>query len=163
MGQYSIDVKSIKMADVPAGGTMATVLAEFGDVKENTIKVLEAEGTTTAIRAAGKSAPVINVIQDGDVTIEFDLMTKDKEVMADLMGGTTSGVAPALKWNRPVKKPIIEKAFQIEDGDGDPIQLPRVQISATIQNVYSPTDVNVIRVKGTVLQPKDAATAAIIW
>lgn len=163
MGQYSIDVKSIKMADVPADGKMAAVLAEFGDVKENTIKVLEAEGTSTPIRAAGKSAPVVTIMQDGDVTIEFDLMTKDKEVYADLMGGTVTGVAPAQKWNRPVKKPIIEKAFEVEDGDGDPIQLPRVQISATIQNVYSPTDVNVIRVKGTVLQPKDAATAAIIW
>lgn len=159
MGQYSIDVKSIKKGTPGANGTMAVALTEFGDIKENTLKVTEAEGTTTPIRAAGKSAPVINVVQDGDITIEFDLMTKDKEVVADFMGGeVVEG-----KWHRPVKKPTIFNSFEIEDGDGDPIQMPYVQISATIQNVYSPTDVNVIRVKGTVLQPKDAATSAIIW
>lgn len=151
------------MGAIANDGGMGTVLTAIGDIKENTIKVLEADGTRTSFRAAGKSAPVLEAVQDGDMTIEFDLMSMDKEVMADLMGGTVTGDPGEEVWNRPLKKPVIERSFEIEDEEGVPMQLPRVSLVGTIQNVYSPTDVNVIRVKGVVMQPKKAGTAAVIW
>lgn len=163
MSEFSIDAKSLKMGEMAVDGGMSTTLTTIGEIKENTLKVIEADTVVTSIRALGKRLPVININQDGDINVEFDVMTKDKEVMADLMGGTVTGEEGAEKWNRPVRKPIIEKSIEVEDGDGDKMQLPRVSIVGTIQGVYSPTDVNVIRVKGMVMQPTKAGVSAVIW
>jgi hypothetical protein len=163
MGNFSLDVKSLKIGDVAVDGGPATVLVSPGDVRADTIKIAQADGTKTSFKAAGKSQPVLVVTEDGEITLEYDLMTFDPEVMADYMGGTVSGVAPNKLWNKPEKAPIIEKTHEIIDGQGVTWLMPRVQISAALVGNFSATDVNVIRVKGTVLQPTKADVSAVIY
>lgn len=163
MATLSINAKSVKMGDIAADGGAATVLTTFGDIKESTFKITEAEGNKTPIRVLGKSKPRTNIVQDGDTTVAFDLIDFDPEVMADLMGGTVTGAAPNQIWNAPVIKPKVVKTIQVVDAEDYVWTLAAVELSATLQGVFSPTDVNTIRVTGTVLQPTKEGVAPITY
>ncbi|MET4142782.1 hypothetical protein [Pedobacter sp. UYP1] len=163
MSQFSLDIKSLKVGNLELDGDAAKILTSPGEIKENTVKVTQADATQTKIKAAGKSQPVIVINEDGDITVEYDIMTFDVEVMQNYMGGYLTGTAPNKIWNKPSKSPIIEKTHEIVDSQGATWLFPRVHISATLVGVFSPTDVNVIRVKGTVLEPAKVGVTSVSY
>lgn len=157
---FSINAKSVAIGDIGVDGGVGTVLTSPGDIRENTLKVTPSDDTITAFKAIGKQAAVFNSIQAGDIAVEFDIMTMDLEVIQDLCGGTIAGAEPNQMWYAPIgNPPIIEKTVEAVDDQDMTWQFPRLQISAKLVGVFTPTDPNVIRVKGKVMQPTKAGVS----
>ncbi|SMO48081.1 hypothetical protein [Solitalea koreensis] len=163
MATFSIGTKTFKLGAIAVDGGMGTVLTSPGDVRENTIRVTQGDFSVNNIMAEGKSSPVYVTQKNGETTLEFDLLTHDPDVMMDLMGGTVTGTDPNKIWNAPELTPIIEKSFEITDLQDSVWQFPRVQVMARIQGVFTRDEVNVIKVKGVVLQPTKTATSPISY
>lgn len=160
---YSIDVKSLKLGAVAVDGGMGTVLTSPGGVRENTLKLNPSDDTITAFMVIGQGNPAITSITKGVTNFEYDLMIFDLEVLADLTGGELIGVAPNEFWHEPALPPVIIRSHEIVDGQGMTWQIPAGQISAKLVGAFSKTDPNVIRVKGTVLQPEKEGIGALAY
>ncbi len=158
---YGLKVDSLKIGAVAVGGGAGTVLVSPGKVRENTVKVTPAAPTKTEFFAEGESSPAIITQKKGVKTIAFDIMTFDKEVIADLTGGTVTGVAPNDLYKEPTGSPTIERTVQMEDEQGVKWTFPRVSITAMMVGAFTSTEINVIRVEGTVLAPVDGSAPFI--
>lgn len=159
MGKYSygLQVAGLKIGAVGVGGGAGTVLTSPGQVRENTIKVTPATPTKTQFTAEGENSPAISIAKRGITTIAFDLMTFDKQVIADLTGGTTTGAEPNDVYKSPVGNPVIEKTIEITDAQGVKWTFPRCNINASLVGAFTSTEINVVRVEADVLAPTDGS------
>jgi len=154
---FGLKVGGLKIGDVAEDGGAGTVLTNPGKPRQDTVKVVPGDPTDSEFYEEGvNSSPAIIISKFGIKEIQFDLLTFDKQVIADLTGGSvTNGV-----YSEPIGPVNIEKTVQLEDTQAEPWLYPRVKINAMLIGNFSSTDVNVVRVKGKVMQPtKDGVSA----
>src|SRR5690606_31925602 len=132
-------------------------------VRENTIKVTPSAPTDTEFFAEGESTPAIITSKKGVTALDFDLMVFDPEVMADLSGGTTSGVEPNVLYHEPADVVEVEKTIEITDLQDNVWLFPRVKINAMLVGAFTSGEINVVRVNGKVLKPTKAGTAPLTY
>lgn len=155
----SFAFKSIRIGDIAVDGGPGTVLTNPGKVRENTLKVTPTAPTDTEFYAEGETSPDIITSKKGITAIDFDLMTFDPEVIADLTGGTVTGVGENMIYHEPSGNTNVEKTIEITDEQDSVWLFPRVKINAMLMGVFTSTDINVVRVTCKVLQPTKAGTA----
>ena len=161
---YGLTTDSLLIGDIGADGSAGTVLTSPGKVLENTIELNPADSTKTTFTAQGDSDPFVMVIKKGIKEGAFDLGTLDKEVIADLTGGSVTGVGAAAVYNEPIGTPApIFKTIKIIDAQGAAWTFARVQIDANLVGRWRDGELNVLRVKFTVMQPTKAGVSHLTY
>ncbi|TZF81818.1 hypothetical protein FW774_17330 [Pedobacter sp. BS3] len=156
-------MKSIKIGEIAVDGGAATVLTVPGQVRENTIKVTPAAPTDTEFYAEGESTPAIVQTKKGITALDFDLLTFDPEIIADLTGGTTTGEAPNILYHEAAGVVTVERTIEITDLQDNVWLFPRVKITASLVGTFTTTDVNIVRINGKVLLPTKAGVAPLTY
>lgn len=151
---YGLLVNGVKIGALAADGGPSTTLTSPGKVLKDTIEVNPATDTDTEFTAQGESNPFLIVSEAGVESGTFDLATMDKEVIADLTGGTVGGTGATAYYMRPVgDPPEIYRTLELSPKMGDKWIFPRVKISAKLVGRFRNTELNVLRVSFTTMQP----------
>jgi len=86
-------VKTFKMGDVGAAGTMGTVLTEYTGVKEGTMTFDIATPTTNDINIEETDFPYAQQLSGAAKNFTFELLNLTLSVLPDFLGGSfTAGV-----------------------------------------------------------------------
>ncbi|MGJ1287591.1 MULTISPECIES: hypothetical protein [unclassified Sphingobacterium] len=152
---YDLEVEGFKIADIPAGGGLATAFVSPGKVLEDTIEVNPEDPTETNFTAQGESLPTETAIKSGITKGAARLFKVDTEVAADLLGGTVV----AGQYHAPRNYKGVERALQIIDGKGMPYTYPRVRFYAKIVGRFRVSEPNTIDLSWTVLNPADSTVS----
>ncbi|QNK63949.1 hypothetical protein H7F33_05505 [Pedobacter sp. PAMC26386] len=161
---YGLKIGGLVLGAIAADGGAGPVLTSPGKVRENTLKITPADPTDTDFFEEGDdSAPAITVSKKGVKEITFDLLTFDKEVIADLTGGTITGAGANTVYNEPLGVVNVEKTLKATDTQDNDWLYPRVKVNASLVGVFTTTDVNVVRVKCKVMKPAKAGVSAFSY
>lgn len=161
---FGLKVDGLKIGNIAIDGGLATTLVSPGSPRENTVKVTPSDSSDTDFYKEGDdSAPAITITKKGVTMIEYDLLTFDPEVIADLTGGSTTGTGENIIYSEPVGSVIVEKSHVLTDKQGRNWTFPRTKITAHLIGVFTNTDVNVVRVKAKVMMPKKAGTSSFSY
>lgn len=159
---YGLKTDSVLVGDIAADGAAGTVLTSPGKVLENTIEMTPADSTKTTFTAQGDSDPFAVAIKKGVKEGAFDIGTLDKEVIADMTGGTVTGTGVNAIYNDPIGTAApIYKTLKIIDAQGVAWLFPRVLIDASLVGRWRDGELNVLRVKFTVMQPTKAGISSL--
>lgn len=148
---YDLEVDGLKIADIPAGGGLATAFTSPGKVLEDTIEVNPEEPTETDFFAQGESTPTETAIKSGVSRGAARLFKVTTEVAADLLGGTVEQG----QYHAPRDYKGIEKALRIIDGKSMPYTYPRVKMYARVVGRFRVGEPNTIDLSWKVLMPLD--------
>lgn len=159
---YGMKTNSLLIGDVAADGDAGTVLTSPGKVLEDTIEMTPADSTKTTFTAQGDTDPFVIAIKKGIKEGQFDLGTLDKEVIADLTGGSVTGVGANAVYNEAIGQPSpIYKTLKIIDAQEAAWLFPRVLIDANLVGRWRDGELNVLRVKFTIMQPTKAGISSL--
>jgi len=151
---YGLKINGLKLGAIAVDGGPGLVLTSPGKSRENTVKVTPTEPTETDIFEEGVSgAPAITISKLGVKEIAWDLLTFDKEVIADLTGGSITGDPGEEIYHEPREVVNVEKTLKLTDTQEEDWLYPRVKITASLVGVFTTNDVNVVRCKARVLTP----------
>lgn len=153
---YGLQVDGVKLGDIPADGGISTTMTSPGKVKDDTITVNPLQNTVTDFKAAGESDPSVSITQRGVRDGSFEIMTFDLSVIADLTGGTVTGIGADMEYSAPADPADIYKTLEFVDKQGRAWIYPRVQISADLTGRFKPNDINTVTVNFKVLSPTKA-------
>lgn len=148
---YDLAINGFKIADIPAGGGLATAFVSPGKVLEDTIEVNPEDPSETHFFAQGESVPVETAIKSGVTKGAARLFKVTSEVAADLLDGTVVEG----QYHKPRNYKGVEKALQIIDGKDMPYTYPRVRIFAKTVGRFRVGEPNTIDLSWTVLMPAD--------
>lgn len=158
---YGLKVSGLKLGDLAEDGGVGTVLVSPGKVMKDTVEINPGDDTDTDFTEEGSSDPFLVVTENGVESGSFDIGTMDLEVVADLCGGTVTGISEAAYYASPIGKvPSIYKTLVLEPAVGDKWLYPRVKISAKRVGRFRAGELNVIRVTFKVMQPTKAGVSA---
>lgn len=152
---YDLEVEGFKIADIPAGGGLATAFVSPGKVLEDTIEVNPEDPTETNFFAQGESVPTETAIKSGITKGAARLFKVTAEVAADLLGGKVI----AGQYHKARNYTGIERALQIVDGKGMPYTYPRVRMYAKLVGRFRVSEPNTIDLTWSVLMPADSTVA----
>lgn len=152
---YDLEIDGFKLADIPAGGGLATAFVSPGKVFEDTISVNADDPTLTHFRAQGESTPLETAVQSGMTNGSCRLIKVSTEVAADLMAGTVVNG----QFHKPRNYKGVERALQIVDGKGMPYTYPRVKLFAKVVGAFRVGEPNTIDLSWTVMMPLDQSVA----
>ena len=148
---YDMEVEGFKIADIPAGGGLATAFVSPGKVLEDTIEVNPEDPTETHFFSQGESDPTETAIKAGIRKGSARLFKVTSEVAADLLNGTVV----AGQYHAPRSYKGVEKALQIVDGKSMPYTYPRVRMYAKVVGRFRVSEPNTIDLTWSVLMPTD--------
>jgi hypothetical protein len=157
---YTIGLAKIEIGAIANDGGMGTILAQLGYTNQDSCTLTQEDPETTDFYAEEQDDPVVSFSKAGKTTFSFSIMNPDVNVLAALLGGTiveAEGKEPV--WNAPATMPDIEKSVKITPKQGLVFEIPRMKIAAKINGQFSKSNVFVIDVAGTVLQPAKANAA----
>ncbi|WP_149913496.1 hypothetical protein [Sphingobacterium cavernae] len=161
---YGMKTNSLLIGAVAVDGGAGTVLTSPGKVLEDTVELTPSDSTKTAFTAQGDSDPFVLSVKKGIREGQFDLGTLDPEVIADLAGGTVTGSGANKVYNAPTGNPApIYKTLKIIDEQNVAWLFPRVLIDADIIGRWRNGELNVLRVKFTVMQPTKTGIAPLMY
>ena len=161
---FGLKIGGLKVGDVAADGGAGTVLTSPGKARQDTVKVIPSEPTDTEFYEEGlSSSPAIIITKFGVDGIEFDLMTFDKQVIADFTGGSVTGAGAEAIYAKPLAPVNVEKTVQLTDTQAEDWLYPRVKFNAYLVGNFSSTDINVVRCKGKVMQPTKEGVASFYY
>jgi|GEM_PF-1644188 len=155
---YGLLVSGLKLGEIAVDGGISTALTSPGKVMKDTIEINPGNDTDTDFKEEGVDEPFLTITESDVEAGAFDLGTFDKEVIADLCGGTVTGVGAAAVYSRPRGKvPPIYKTLELQPQVGDKWTYPRVKISAKLIGRFRNGELNVVRVNFKVMLPTKAS------
>jgi hypothetical protein len=156
---YTLGLAKIEIGDVADDGGMGDTLSQLGYTNQDSCNFTQEDPETTDLYAEEVDDPVVSISRAGKTTFNFSVMNPDVDVLAELLGGTVTGSGASAKWNAPDTIPDIEKSVRITPLQGLVFEIPRMKITAKINGQFSKTNVFVIDVTGTVLQPEKTSAS----
>ncbi|MDR1416318.1 MAG: hypothetical protein LBJ57_02710 [Prevotellaceae bacterium] len=153
---YTIGLSKIEMGDVDPSGGMGTTLAQVGYTLTDSCSMTQEDPTVTDFTAEEVDDPVVSAARAGKTTFNFSVMNADVNVLAKLLGGTVDTAGDVDTWSAPDNMPVIEQSVKITPQQGLIFSIPRMKIVAKINGSFSKSNIFVIDVVGTVLQPTKA-------
>jgi len=160
---HGLKVNGVLIGAIANDGGAGTVLTSPGKVREDTINVNPASNTDTEFFAQGDTSPVIIVTKKGVKEGQFDLLTFDPEVIADLTGGTTTGAGVNMLYHESTEPTNVRKTLKFIDAQGNEWLYPHVKLNADLVGMFRTGDVNVVRVQFKVLAPTKAGVASFTY
>ena len=131
---------------------MGTSLAALGYTYKDSCSLVTADPETTEHFAEEADDPIVSIDKGGKTTLSFQIMDPDVEVLATLLGGTADGTSGT--WSAPNSNPVVEKSVKITPEQGLYFEIPRMKLTAKINEKFSKSGILLIDVVGTVLTPK---------
>lgn len=154
---YGLLVSGLKLGTIAVDGGISTALTSPGKVMKDTIEINPGSDTDTEFKEEGSDEPFFISTENGVESGVFDIGTFDKEVIADLCGGTVTGADAAAVYSRSRDKvPPIYKTLELQPQVGDKWTYPRVKISAKLIGRFRNGELNVVRVNFKVMLPTKA-------
>lgn len=160
---HGLKVNGVLLGAIAVDGGAGTALTNPGKVREDTINLNPRGVTDTEFKAQGDSSPAVVVTTLGAREGQFDIMTFDPEVIADLTGGTTTGEDENVLFHSPIGVTNVEKTLKFIDAQDKEWLMPRVKINADLVGVFRNGDLNVVRVTYKVLQPTKAGVSDLTY
>ncbi len=160
---YGLAVDGLKFAPISGDGGAGTVFTSVGKVLEDTIEFNAGSDSDTEFTAQGDSTASVVTTKKGIAEGRFSIMTIDPEVIADLTGGTTTGVGPNMLYKAPAGVQNIEKSIKIIDSQGVPWLIARAKIKASLVGRFRNGELNTVQVEFKVLQPTKVGEAAFVY
>ncbi|WP_437918442.1 hypothetical protein [Sphingobacterium sp. LRF_L2] len=152
---YDLEVDGVKIADIPADGTVALAFVSPGKVMEDTIEVNPEDPTFTHFYAQGESDPIETAVKSGITRGQFRLLKVETEVAADLLGG-----AVVLgQYHKPRKYVGVERQLEITDGKGMPYTYPRVLLYGKVVGRFRVGEPNTIDVMFVIKMPNNPSVS----
>lgn len=157
---YGLLVSGLKLGEIAPDGGLSTAMVSPGKVMKDTIEVNPGADTDTDFTEEGSDDPFFVSTVVAPETGTFDIGTYEKEVIADLCGGTVTGEGAAAVYARSVgKPPIVYKSLELQPQVGDKWTYPRVKLNAKLVGRFRQGELNVVRVTFKVMQPTKAGVA----
>lgn len=153
---YTLGLASVKMGAIAQDGGMGSSLAALGYTYKDSCTLTCEDPETNDFYAEEVDDPVVSISKAGKTTLEFSLMNPSPEQLVILMGGTasaSSGSGDNDTWEAPDSMPSIEKSVEITPKQGYKIEIPRMKIEAKLDGNIGQSDLFMVKVKGTILQP----------
>lgn len=160
---HGLKVDGVLIGEIAEDGGAGLVLTNPGKVREDTINLNPRAVTDTEFKAQGDSSPAVVITALGAREGQFDIMTFDPEVIADLTGGTTTGAGENMLFHSPIGATVVEKTLKFIDAQNKEWLMPRVKINADLVGVFRNGDLNVVRVNYKVLQPTKAGVSDLTY
>jgi hypothetical protein len=158
---YTIGLSKIEVGNIAGDGGMGNALAQLGYTNKDSCSLTQEDPEKTDFFAEEVDDAVVSISRGGKTTFNFAVMSPDVNVLASLLGGTVvaGGGGDPDVWNAPDSIPVIEKSVRITPNQGLVFEIPRMNIVAKINGQFSKSNVFVVEVTGTVLQPTKANTS----
>ena len=137
MGQITIGLAKISVAEAAPTGTMPTVLTKIGKVYKDTCKINQDTADVTEHFEEGMAAPEVRKKTRKIPKLTFSLMDADPKMLADYVGGTCTGTGAAAKWTYDGNEVVTNKAIHIETEQGLNFEIPNADIEASINSDMS--------------------------
>lgn len=159
--KFKYSMSKLQIGDVAADGGMGTSLETIDDPVRDTAVITMAEGTKTSFPSEIANAPYASVVEPGDKTLAVDFYAKNADQMAAIIGGTatagTTGVGDS--WQPDTDDPR-EQSVAITMKDGSKVELPRVNLTYTLEWKFMRNGLPLIHLTGDILAPVDPTTGA---
>lgn len=158
---YGLKVKGLKLSDPAEDGGIGTTLVSPGKVMTDTVEINPRESTDSEFTEEGASDPFFIARKKGVRSGVFDIGTMDLEVIADLCGGTVTGIGEAAYYAEHIGQPPVKyKTMEFDPMVGHKWLFPYVMISAELVGRFRAGELNVIRVNFKTMQPPKAGVSA---
>ncbi|GHT15043.1 hypothetical protein AGMMS4956_14160 [Bacteroidia bacterium] len=157
----SVGLKSIRIGEIANDGDMGTVLEALGVTYKGTASLTTEEGTTTDFFSEENVYPEESVKEPGTTKLAWNIINLDPEALQKCLGGdvvAADGDNPAV-WKAPADVVNIEKSIEVLTAFGMKIQIPRANISATMQWNLARTEIAQVAIVATVLKPAKEGVA----
>lgn len=160
----SFGLKSIKMADCPADGTMAADadLTILGVTLQDTASLVGADAQVDNVFSEENDLPEESFSTDGIKSLKFSIINVDPDTALRIMGGTVTAGPPKV-WNAPIATPKIEQSVRILTKSNLQIDIPRAQVIAKVNFQFKKRGVLQIDVTCNILVPGDPDTLPLSW
>lgn len=147
--KYAIGLTDIKFKlEGASSGTPFYTSASIGEVAENSTQFVQEPPTETKFKGDYGDATLMTLFQNGDISMETDIIEVDGEKMAALTGATwTSGTKTMAM---PTSAPIIFGECILEFDQGfDKIKMHRGQVTAYLSGANVKTEMFKLHLKIT--------------
>lgn len=132
MGLITLGLSQIKVGEAAPNGTMPTALTKIGKTYKDTCKINQDSADVTEHHEEGKAAPEVRKKSRKIPQVMFSLMDADAKMLADYVGGTTTGTTGKETWGYDGDELVANKAIFIETEQGLDFEIPNGDIEATI-------------------------------
>ncbi|MGB4774087.1 MAG: hypothetical protein WBP45_02850 [Daejeonella sp.] len=152
----SIGLESIKLGEIPVDGTMSTVLAVLGLTYQDSADLVEGDAQSQEIFSEELDDPIEILETKGVKTLKWSIMDFTPDVLAEVLGGTVTGVSPDKVWDAPDETVNIERSVEIITKRGVKIEIPRAKISAKLNMPFRKRGILLVDITARVLKPNSA-------
>jgi hypothetical protein len=159
---YTIGLAKIELGAIASDGGMGTSLSQLGYTYQDTCSMTMEDPETTDFIAEEVDDPVVSISRAGKINFNFSIMNPDLTTLQALLGGTVTGEEGSEVWNAPATIPVIEKSIKITPNQGLQFSIPRAKITAKINGSFSKTNMFLIEVACTVLQPTKTGVSKLM-
>jgi hypothetical protein len=147
--KYAIGLEDIKLKiEGASSGTPFYTLASIGEVAENSTQFVQEAPAETKFKGDYGDVTLFTLFQNGDITLETDIIEVNGEKMAALTGSVwTAGTKTA---SLPVSAPIIFGEVELTFDTGfDKIKIYRGQVVAYLNGANLKTEMFKLHLKVT--------------
>lgn len=156
----AIGLKSIKIGEIEADGSMSTNLEILGETYQDSAEIVQADSEKTEIYSEEDTEPVEIIEIRGGITVKWSIFNVDPEVLKKVLGGKVTGTAPNKVWEQSENDEKIERSIELITKTNNIVTIPRAIISAKFNWKVSKKGVALIDITGRVLKPKKDGLSA---
>lgn len=133
------------------------------DLYKNTFALSEEDPTRTPHYKQGQASPSLVVEIAGANTVNFSLMDLSASSKRDWVGGTITTLNNKNTWHAPRIKTSKIKALRFTLEDGSVMTMPKVSCWTKAEVKASDSEINLMPVVGTILDPGFADVLPVDW
>lgn len=165
MSALLFGLQKVEIGDPESDGSMGTSLTEVGETVSGTAQFVGADPTVTNIPIEESDTPLLSLSKKGEDTYSWSSYNMDGAQLAKILGGTftpQSGTDPDIvpaQYDAPLDSVAIYKSVKITDKKGNVIQIPKANITAKFNAVFTGDKVAQVDIKATVNTPDKANLA----
>ena len=132
MGLITLGLCQIKVGEASPSGTMPTEMTKIGKTYKDTAKISQDAADVTEHFEEGVAAPEVRKKSRKIPKLTFSLMNADPQMLADYVGGSTTGAGDAKTWGYNGDEAVANKAIFVETEQGLDFEIPNGDIEAVI-------------------------------